>query len=112
MPTLTIQLKYDDEQVASAVYGLLRSVMDGRTTHQLVIAARDNLVSASVHKDGPVKGPTIPASVLYKHWVCEVVRSGFHNGAMCSPSDPHDDWGCAYKHEASMSEAQFKRLTE
>jgi hypothetical protein len=34
---------------------------------------------------------------LYERkWVCEVVRSGYHNGAHCRPSDPHGtDWGCS-----------------
>lgn len=37
-----------------------------------------------------------------RHWVCQVVRSGYHNGARCSPSDPHEGWGCAYRWESSL----------
>lgn len=30
-------------------------------------------------------------------WVCMVVHTGFHNGAGCSPEEPHgDDWECGW----------------
>ena len=38
-----------------------------------------------------------------KKWVCFVVRSGFHNGAVCQESDPHGDWGCGWRYELFMS---------
>lgn len=48
-----------------------------------------------------------------KRWVCQVVRSGYHNGANCSPNAPHGDWGCEYRYEISWSEAKYlKRRTE
>ena len=34
-----------------------------------------------------------------KRWICEVVRSGYHNGAHCSPVDPHEGWNCGYFYE-------------
>lgn len=37
--------------------------------------------------------------VATKRWVCGVVRSGYHNGAGCSPEDPHRGWGCGYYYE-------------
>lgn len=36
------------------------------------------------------------------HWVCGVVRSGYHNGARCSYSEPHEGWGCAFRAEVSL----------
>jgi hypothetical protein len=35
-------------------------------------------------------------------WVCGVVRSGYHNGAGCHPTDPHQGWGCGYRVEVSV----------
>jgi hypothetical protein len=39
-----------------------------------------------------------------RRWVCQVVRTGYHNGAGCVPSDPHhhEDWGCSWRWEASL----------
>lgn len=34
-----------------------------------------------------------------KRWVCEVVESGYHNGARCSAADPHAGWNCGYFYE-------------
>lgn len=42
------------------------------------------------------------ADHLTKRWVCEVVRSGYHNGASCRSSEPHSGWGCGYYYEASI----------
>ncbi len=47
-----------------------------------------------------------------RRWVCEVVRSGYHNGAGCSPKDPHGDWNCCYRYEISMTEAQYEAFME
>jgi len=54
-------------------------------------------------------GPHIAAGALRDaadgpRWVCQVVRSGYHNGAVCDPSDPHtqDWWGCGYRYEFSI----------
>lgn len=30
-------------------------------------------------------------------WACVVVESGYHNGARCTPDEPHADWGCGYR---------------
>lgn len=42
---------------------------------------------------------------LDRRWVCVVVRSGYHNGAHCSPRDPHsaEAWGCGYRTECRIS---------
>lgn len=40
---------------------------------------------------------------LERKWVCYVVRSGYHNGARCSADDPHDAWGCGWRHELHIS---------
>ena len=46
-----------------------------------------------------------------RQWVCMVVRSGYHNGAYCSPADPHgSDWGCCYRNEISWTDEQIKRV--
>lgn len=37
-----------------------------------------------------------PTARIYRHWRCSVVASGFHNGARCTPEDPHDGWPCAF----------------
>lgn len=54
----------------------------------------------------------IPKEVLYRRWVCEVMRSGFHNGARCTPDDPHGGrWQCAWYYERllRLTEAQYNR---
>jgi len=31
-----------------------------------------------------------------REWNCGVSESGFHNGANCRPSEPHQGWGCEW----------------
>lgn len=49
---------------------------------------------------------------FHRHWVCVVVRSGFHNGAECRPEDPHGGWDCGWRHEASLTDEAWQRVTE
>jgi hypothetical protein len=37
-----------------------------------------------------------------RRWVCQVTRSGFHNGCGCRPSEPHGGWNCGWRWEASL----------
>lgn len=47
-------------------------------------------------------------SVFHKEWVCVVVDSGFHNGARCTPEDPHGGtWQCQWQYRAVMTEERF-----
>lgn len=48
------------------------------------------------------------AEVLTKRWVCQVARSGYHNGASCRPDDAHNDWGCDYYYEASIRATEYE----
>lgn len=57
---------------------------------------------------------SVPADLLERvkarfarRWVCQVLRSGFHNGCECSPREPHDGWRCGFRWEASLSDANF-----
>jgi hypothetical protein len=43
-------------------------------------------------------------------WRCNVVASGYHNGAHCTPDDPHGGWGCGYRHVAVLTDEQWDRL--
>lgn len=53
----------------------------------------------------PPEGDAGLAKAFTRRWVCGVGRSGYHNGANCSPDDPHlNGWGCSYRWEASLSE--------
>lgn len=45
-----------------------------------------------------------------RRWVCQVVRSGYHNGAYCNEKDPHEDWDCGWRHEVSLSAAEYKKI--
>jgi len=53
-----------------------------------------------------------------KRWVCGVVRSGFHNGSNCTPTEGepqghHDpSWGCGYRYEISWTEAKYLKRRE
>lgn len=47
--------------------------------------------------------------LLIRRWVCQVVRSGYHNGANCRPDEPHVDWGCAYRFEFSLEDNEKNR---
>ena len=50
----------------------------------------------------------VPVEAFARHWVCGVTRSGYHNGARCSPTDPHDEyWCCGWRYEASVVETVF-----
>ena len=46
--------------------------------------------------------------LLTKRWVCQVARSGYHNGASCRPDDAHDGWGCGYYYEASIRATEYE----
>lgn len=47
-----------------------------------------------------------------RRWVCQVVRTGYHNGARCSSEDPHDpSWQCGWRNEASISDDQMKIIS-
>ena len=35
--------------------------------------------------------------LFVRRWRCEVLSSGFHNGATCNPNEPHQGWDCEYK---------------
>ena len=48
------------------------------------------------------------AEHLTKRWVCGVARSGYHNGASCRSSEPHDGWGCGYYYEASIRAPEYE----
>lgn len=48
------------------------------------------------------------AEVLTKRWVCQVARSGYHNGASCRPAEAHNDWGCDYYYEASIRATEYE----
>lgn len=52
----------------------------------------------------------IPKDQLTLRWVCQVVRSGYHNGAQCSPGEPHDHdyWGCEWRMELSISREECR----
>lgn len=54
----------------------------------------------------------VPASWFRREWVCKVVESGYHNGAHCSPNDPHSlfEWGCGYYWRASFSDQRWNTL--
>lgn len=46
-----------------------------------------------------------------RRWRCGVTASGYHNGAGCTPGDPHGDWGCGYRWIApALTEKQAKEL--
>ena len=35
--------------------------------------------------------------IFRRTWVCEVFTSGYHNGCICTPDDPHGGWNCGYR---------------
>lgn len=38
---------------------------------------------------------------FHREWACQVVDSGFHSGAGCSPGDHHTyPWNCGFKWKA------------
>jgi len=43
-------------------------------------------------------------------WICGVVNSGFHNGARCNESDPHEGWSCGWYYRATLTEKHFEEL--
>ena len=46
-----------------------------------------------------------------RRWVCEVLKSGLHNGATCNYKDPHGGLDCGWRYEVHLSytEEGFKR---
>lgn len=62
----------------------------------------------------PKKAFIVPEDAFRHYWRCVVVTSGFHNGAYCSPDDPHDasTWGCGYVYSLTVRDfARFKTIT-
>lgn len=53
---------------------------------------------------------TVPESVFARRWVCNVVRSGYHNGAFCTPDEPHREWGCGFRWESSLTDVEMETL--
>ena len=47
--------------------------------------------------------------VVVRRWVCQVVRSGYHNGSGCGPEEPHGWWGCEYRLEVSLPDTPNNR---
>jgi len=58
--------------------------------------------------DAQVKAKALE-DVATKRWVCEVQSSGYHNGATCSPDDPHEGWRCEYRYEFSVPATRIER---
>lgn len=55
-------------------------------------------------------GKRINTDVFEHRWVCQVVRTGYHNGAGCNPGeDHHIDWGCGWRWEASLTDGEWNR---
>lgn len=53
----------------------------------------------------------IPAAWFRREWVCKVVDSGYHNGAHCTPNDPHGGlWNCGYFWRASFADNRWNTL--
>ncbi|MGH3518828.1 MAG: hypothetical protein ACRDQ7_15700 [Haloechinothrix sp.] len=45
---------------------------------------------------------------VVRNWVCNVVRSGYHNGAHCGPREPHTgEWRCGWRYELAVG---FRRM--
>lgn len=51
------------------------------------------------YDDMPFSNPAVTVRALFeRRWRCEVFSSGFHNGATCTPGDPHGGrWSCEYR---------------
>lgn len=49
--------------------------------------------------------------LLRRRWVCQVVRTGYHNGAGCHAEEPHHDeeWGCGWRFELSVEDTPRNR---
>lgn len=89
------------ERIAQALWEVELKVPCGQTPDcQKLAAAVLPIIAAEVRAatDG----------LLTKRWVCQVARSGYHNGASCRPDDAHNDWGCDYYYEASIRAAEYE----
>lgn len=65
--------------------------------------ARDHMCSKPAAATGSVIGLRVSRTDIDRRWVCEVLRSGYHNGATCNPRDPHSGWNCGYRNECHIS---------
>lgn len=54
-------------------------------------------------KTAPVIGLRVLRADIDRRWTCEVLRSGYHNGATCNPREPHSGWNCGYRNECFIS---------
>ncbi len=54
----------------------------------------------------------IPEHHFDRRWTCRVVSSGYHNGAHCTPSEPHNKevWSCGYRTTISMSDLYMESV--
>lgn len=53
----------------------------------------------------------VPEGSIVTRWVCEVVRSGYRNGAGCSPMHPHEgSWDCRMRAELSVPAPMLNHL--
>lgn len=64
--------------------------------------------------DDPAQ-PTASGTPVFpfdRRWVCQVMRSGYHNGAACHADEPHaSPWNCGYRWECSLTDEDYARLT-
>jgi hypothetical protein len=45
-----------------------------------------------------------------RRWICEVVDSGFHNGAHCTPREPHAGWSCGWYWRSTIKAKAPERI--
>jgi hypothetical protein len=62
------------------------------------------------YDDMPFTNPAATMRDLFtRRWACNVVATGYSNGARCDPTEPHGaDWRCGYYWQASLTDEQAK----
>jgi len=68
------------------------------------------MTTTHIDRSGLPRHPKLTKGIITKladaadlRWICDVVDSGYHNGARCNPREPHGgDWACGYYWRATV----------
>jgi hypothetical protein len=59
--------------------------------------------------DNSPKTVAIPTDMITRRWVCH----SLNRVTYCTPDYPHGgDWPCGYRHEFSLTDAEFEKLSK
>lgn len=89
------------EPAGDGILKLVVSVHCDAGPHPLLLDEKEAVrLEIEVNGDPVYPAPDVTdqlRGLFERRWRCDVVASGYHNGAKCDPDEPHDDVWCGYR---------------